>query len=159
MRLRQSAANPYILKLYDDYPDNKKEYIGVIHSNEEWQVLDTFVEPNSFVSIEAEESWSMTNDKYSFGAKGVKENPSEWGDYRLYSHLSHGQSVRRFNTEKDFLFSTGEYEFTVGGYPECRINDKDLQNNAGSLKVMIHHHSISKELKTIVSLVVCLILI
>lgn len=138
------AVTPYILKLYDDYPNNKKEYTGVIQARKEWQLLNTYIEPNSLVILEAEGDWSMTNNRHSFGALGQKENPSEWGDYRLYDSLNHGQLICRINTKQDFFFSLGEYQFTLGGYPECRINDTDLDNNTGSLKVTIYHYSISK---------------
>lgn len=132
-------TSEFVLKLYEEHPESKKDYSGMINARDGWQVLNILVEPNMPIKVEAQGYWSMTDNQLQLDSKGSSVNPSQWGDFRIYSNLNHGQLVCRLNTNRDLIFSTGEFEFQIGGYPECRINDTALNNNSGHITVTIKH--------------------
>ncbi|PJZ48783.1 CsgG/HfaB family protein [Leptospira saintgironsiae] len=132
-------TSEYILKLYEEHPESKKDFSGIVTARDGWQVLNVLIESNTSVKVEAQGYWSMTDNQLQLDSRGSSVNPSQWGDFRIFSNLNHGQLVCRLNTNRELIFSTGEFEFQMGGYPECRINDTALNNNSGYITVTIKH--------------------
>ncbi|MCX7997862.1 MAG: CsgG/HfaB family protein [Leptospiraceae bacterium] len=137
--------NDYIMQLYDDFPNSTQTFKVLVFAAEGWQSIG-LVEDSSEITIEAEGEWSMTSHPpIRLTAAGSQENPSGWGDYRLYHDLNHGALICRVNTLPSLIMTIGTWEVEQKGILECRINDTDLKNNVGSQSVTIKAKRIDKK--------------
>lgn len=133
------GLNSYLNKLYGDYPEKQQDYAETIYSNVGWQVVNTFLETGSTYTIEYSGEWSMTNNRKAITYLGLDNNPSSWGDYRLYSNFNHGQLLCRLKENPNLIIMPGKYNVKQGSFMECRINDTDLGNNSGYMVVKIKY--------------------
>lgn len=117
----------------------KNQRLGInysvkIDSDAEWQNTGIYAEKNSSILLSAFGKWSMTDSRFSFGWQGSIQNPSKWGDYRVLDSYAHGQLICRILSGQNILyFTAGRTSFAESGFIQCRINDKDVANNTGSL--------------------------
>ena len=122
---------------YDEYLNVIDKYSKTISATEGWQNIyesleDGFIE----IYLESEGQWSMTNPSViRMDAKGHEGNPSAWGDYRISKNFNHGALICQLDKKQDDFFSLGFNQISGKGFIQCRINDKDLNNNVGSLTV------------------------
>jgi TolB-like protein len=141
---------PYILDSYNNLRkmEQESERFEIV-SNEGWQATKVIINEPSEIEIFAEGQWSMTSARIErMNPEGLPQNPSNWGDYRLFSNFNHGALICRIKIDKEqeYIFTLGEKANVQPGLVECRINDKDFGNNVGSVFVTIKHKIlISKE--------------
>lgn len=139
----------YILASYNNLKNAEEisERFEIV-SNDGWQATKVLIKEYSQIEIFAEGQWSMTSDSIKrMSPVGLLENPSGWGDYRLYKNFNHGALLCRIkmNSELSQVFTIGMPGYVYPGIVECRINDNDLENNVGSVFVTIHHRIIPSE--------------
>jgi hypothetical protein len=139
---KNSTMESYILAeiLENNKPTPKAEIPrteATVFANRDWQ--DTGINlmaENKFI-LKAEGTWYMTLST-PVTAEGLNYSPALFGiDYRLDKGFNHGQLLCRIASGSQTLFSVGEHSANSTGRVLCRINDTDLLNNSGSLKISI----------------------
>lgn len=136
----------------DDFPELPSSYVitGKVEARKEWQSIYGLVNGKFQITLEATGLWSMTNDKYMFDAIGIQNNPSNFGEYRVDKTFNHGALICRISSnskeasKQNSIFILGIQETQGIGVIECRINDRDINNNTGSLSVLLKIDTLSK---------------
>lgn len=123
--------NPYNLYLNENEIINKN-----VVSTETWQHVYSSMEEISEIEIEADGQWSMTNPNIvKIDAKGLEENPSIWGEYRLDKNFNHGALICKIDSSPYEIFTVGKTIINSNGNIYCRINDTAIDNNVGSISL------------------------
>jgi len=122
---------------YNEYP-KREDCHATIRADDGWQSTDCVVRNVAKLYIKAVGSWSMTNDKFAFGPEGVSSSPSVFGDYRLLAAANHGALICRIG-ERNMVYGVSNPWSVKGieGVLECRINDKEVYNNRGAVRMDI----------------------
>ncbi|MBS0618799.1 MAG: hypothetical protein JSR44_11465 [Spirochaetes bacterium] len=122
---------------YNEYP-KREDCRATIRADDSWQSTGCVIRNVAKLHVKATGSWSMTNDKFTFGPEGVSSSPSIFGDYRILTAANHGALICRIG-ERNMIYGVSNPWDVKGiaGALECRINDKEVYNNRGSITMDI----------------------